>query len=140
MVIQNSGISYTSPRTSTASSARAWQPGRGSLCVKLCALGLAAAIVLVPGAFVHNNQRNLTESIRREEIRQRQLITELEAAKVLWDRQLNAASMERSLTNQGIALVVPSAEQIVMITPAHGSPSALPGPAGARRASAVAAR
>ena len=140
MVIQNSGTSYSSPRTSTASSARAWHPGRGSLCVKLCALGLAAAVVLVPSAFVHNNQRNLTESIRREEIRQRQLRTELEAAKVLWDRQLNAASMERSLMNQGLALAVPSAEQIVMITPAHGAPSTLPGPVGARRASAVASR
>ncbi len=140
MVIQNSGISYSSPRTSTACSARAWRPGRGSICVKLCALGLAAAVVLVPGAFVNNNQRNLTESIRREENRQRQLRTELEAAKVLWNRQLNAASMERSLMNQGLALTVPSAEQIVMVTPTHGAPSTLPDPAGARRASAVAAR
>ena len=139
MVIQSSGTAFTVSRTSTASNARAWRPGRGSLCVKLCALALAAAVVLVPGAIVHNNQRNLTESIRREEIRQKQLRTELEAAKVLWNRELNAASMERSLNRQGIALAVPSATQIVMVTPTHGAP-ALPGRTGTRRPSAVAAR
>lgn len=139
MVIQSTGTSFSVSHATTAGNARAWRPGRGSLCVKLCSLGLAAAIVLVSGAIVHNNQRNLTESIRREENRQAQLRTELEAAKVLWNRELNAASMERSLNRQGIALAVPSATQIVMVTPTHGAP-ALPGRTGTHRPSAVAAR
>lgn len=119
MVIQTSGTSYSAPRP-----ARFWNPSRGALGVKFCAAALAAAFVFVPVALVNNSQRNLTESIRREEVRRDELRRLRASAKVLWDRALNASSLDGRLAGQGMSMVIPTAGQIVKVTPRPGTPGA----------------
>lgn len=119
MVIQASGSSYSVPSTVPA-----WPRSRGALCVKLCALAAAVAAVFVPVALVNNAQRNLTESIRKEEARRVELVNELNAAKVRLHRVMNASSMERVLESQGLCMITPSADQLVMVSPtAPGLPA-----------------
>ena len=133
MVIQSSSLSYTAPRP-----ARSWNPSRGALGVKFCAVALAAAFVFVPVALAHNARRNLTESIRREELRREELYTLRNATKVQWNRELNAASLDGRLAGQGMSMVLPTAGQIVKVTPVPGS--AAPGRARPAQPHAVASR
>ncbi len=132
MVIQSSGNTYSATRTSRI--------GRGSLLLKTCWIAFSLAIVFLPQSYVRNMQRNLTRSIQNEERRQARLRIELDAARESWETVQNASRMERILASQGVDMTIPSAEQIVMVTPVHGVPSAAPMPHGRAPNQAVAAR
>ena len=111
MVLQTYGSDFSRP---SATRPRV----RGVLSVKLCAVAAAIAIVIVPMALVKNTQRNLSESIRAEEARQRDLINELHAVDVRLNREMNATRMARMLERQGLNMITPSADQVVKVMPA----------------------
>ena len=110
MVLQTFGSDFSRPSATRPRT-------RGVLSVKLCALAAAVAIVLVPAALVKNAQRNLTESIRVEEARQRELLKDLNTADTRLKREMNDHRLERTLERQGLNMITPSAEQIVMVAP-----------------------
>ena len=108
-----------------------------SLTIKLVVAILFGACFVSTSAFIRNDMRNLTEDISRAEDQNGRLRRDFVAERGQWTHCSHKQNLSDMLADRGISMDIPSAEQIVLLSPAHDRHAA---PVGIQAPSAVASR